>query len=177
MNASAGPTEGIMHLLREITRCQDAGATVSAVTMVYVCIDTMAFLSMPAGQVTQGKKDFISWVNTYLSAEPSQAYQYRGIDVYTARCSLLHAFSAETEAHRKDAAVRLFGYADNGPHAFNPVVSPRLVIISVARLIHDLTQAIERFLTAMLTDLDLRARVGSRLPALYNEFPFEPSSA
>jgi len=131
----------------------------------------MAFLAMPAGQTTQGKTDFVSWVDTYLKADPSQPYQYRGIDVYAARCSLLHAFSAETEAHRKDPAIRLFGYADNGPHAFNPAESPRLVIVSVAVLIYDLSKAMERFVSAWKVDLDLRARVAARLPALYATFP------
>ncbi len=172
MNASADPMKGIMNLLTEIKRCQDADATISAVTMTYVCIDTMAFLSMPIEKTKQGKEEFIEWVDTYLSTDRSQSYQYRGIDVYAARCSLLHAFSAESEAHKKDTSVRLFGYSDNGQHAFNRAVSHRLVIISVAQLIHDLTQAIEKFIAAMLTDLDLRRRVDSRLPALYNDFPF-----
>jgi len=176
MRPSADPIAGIMHLLNEIARCQNADATVAATAMIYIGIDTMAFLSMPASQTAQTKRDFITWVDTYLKAEPSQSYQYRGVDVYAARCSLLHAFSAETEAHRRDASIRLFGYADNGPHAYNPEVSERLVIISVARLIHDLSKALETFISTMLTDLDLRARVGTRLPALYNEFPFAPSS-
>jgi hypothetical protein len=132
--------KGVMNLLHEIARCQNADANVAAVAMVYVCIDTMAFLAMPADQMTQGKTDFITWVDNYLKADPSQPYQYRGIDVYAARCSLLHAFSAETEAHRKDPSVRLFGYADNGAHAFNSAESTRLVIISVAVLIHDLSK-------------------------------------
>jgi hypothetical protein len=165
--------KGVMNLLHEIARCQNADANVAAVAMVYVCIDTMAFLAMPAGQMTQGKTDFISWVDNYLKADPSQPYQYRGIDVYAARCSLLHAFSAETEAHRKDLSVRLFGCADNGPHAFNSAESTRLVIISVAVLIHDLSKAMERFLSAWKTDLDLRARVAGRLPALYATFPLK----
>ena len=121
--------KGVMSLLDEITRCQEADATVAAVAMVYVCIDTMAFLAMLTGQTTQGKRDFINWVDNYLKADPTQSYQYRGIDVYTARCSLLHAFSAETEAHKKDPSIRLFAYSDNGPHAFNPAESPCLVIM------------------------------------------------
>jgi hypothetical protein len=176
MHASADPIAGIMHLLNEIKRCQDADATVAATTMVYICIDTMAFLSMPTNQTSQTKKDFIGWVDTYLKADPSQSYQYRGIDVYAARCSLLHAFSAETDAHRRDPSIRQFGYADNGPHAYNAAVHERLVIISVARLVHDLSKALETFIGAMGTDVDLRARVGARLPALYNEFPFSPQS-
>jgi hypothetical protein len=163
--------KGIMNLLDEIVRCQKADATAAAVAMVYVCIDTMAFLSMPAAQTTQKKGDFLSWVDDYLKADPSQSYQYRGVDVYTARCSLLHAFSAETEAHRSDPSIRLFAYSDNGPHAFNPAESARLVVISVARLIYDLGCAMERFVEAWKTDLDLRARVAGRLPALYATFP------
>lgn len=164
----------IMGLLDEITRCQDADAMVASVAMIYVCIDTMAFLSMPASQTAQGRKDFIVWVDTYLIGDPAQPYQYRGLDVYAARCSLLHAFSAETEAHRKDPTVMLFGYADNGPHAFDPKESTRLVIISVARLVCDLTKAVEHFVGNLKTDLDLRGRVAKRLPSLYATFPLKP---
>jgi hypothetical protein len=161
---------GVFDLLNEIARCQNADATVAAVAMVYVFIDTMAFLAMPAGQTAQTRKDFISWVDTYLKAESSQRYQYRGLDVYAARCSLLHAFSAEADAHRKDPSVSVFGYLDNGPHAFDPAESPRLAMISVAVLIRDLCKATERFVGDWLSDHTLRARVASRLPALYNTF-------
>jgi hypothetical protein len=162
--------KGMKNLLDEIIRCQKADATVAAVAMVYVCIDTMAFLSMPATQTTQNKRDFITWVDNYLKADSSQSYQYRGIDVYAARCSLLHTFSAETEAHKKDPSIRLFAYSDNGPHAFNSAESPRLIIISAGRLIYDLGCALERFDGAGQTDLCLRERVAGRLPALYATF-------
>jgi hypothetical protein len=172
--AGAKLLKGVMNLLHdEIARCQNVDANVAAVAMVYICIDTMAFLAMPAGQTTQGKKDFISWVDTYLKADQSQPYQYRGIDVYAARCSLLHAFSAETEAHRKDPTIRHFGYTDNGLHAFNPAEAPRLVILSVAVLIYDLDKAMERFRSTWKCDLDLRARGAKRLPALYATFPLK----
>jgi hypothetical protein len=65
----------------------------------------------------------------------------------------------------------LFGYTDNGPHAFDPAEPTSLVIISVAVLILDLAKALERFLGDMRSDLNLRARVEKRLPTLYNIFP------
>ena len=40
-------------IVAEIKHCESAGATMAAVTMAYVCIDTMAFLSMPSGQTSQ----------------------------------------------------------------------------------------------------------------------------
>lgn len=167
---------GVFDLLNEIVRCQEADATVAAVAMVYVFIDTMAFLAMPAGQTAQTRKDFIGWVDTYLKADPTERYQYRGLDVYAARCSLLHAFSAEADAHRKDPSVCLFGYIDNGPHAFDPAESTRLAMISVTVLIRDLCRGAERFIGDWLSDLALRARVAGRLPALYNTFPVKAAA-
>src|SRR5271163_4487632 len=151
---------GVFDLLNEIVRCQEADATVAAVAMVYVFIDTMAFLAMPAGQMAQTRKDFIGWVDTYLKADPTERYQYRGLE-----------FSAEADAHRKDPSVCLFGYIDNGPHAFDPAESTRLAMISVAVLIRDLCRGAERFIGDWLSDLALRARVAGRLPALSNTFP------
>ena len=161
---------GVFDLLNEIARRQNADAMLANVVMVCVFIDTMAFLAMPAGQTAQTRKDFISWVDTYLKAGPSQPYQYRGLDVYAARCSLLHAFSAEADAHRKDPSVCLFGYTDNGPHAFDPSESTRLAIISVAVLIRDLCKRTEHFVGDWLSDHALRQQVASKLPALYNTF-------
>jgi hypothetical protein len=162
---------GIMNLLNEISKCQKADATAAAMAMIYICIDTMAFLAMPAGQTVQVKKDFVSWVDTYLKAEASQSYQYRGIDVYAARCALLHAFSAETEAHRKDQSIIRFGYTDNGPHKFDPAIDPRLAMISAMVLYFDLAQAVANFVAQWKTNVDLRKRVAPRLAALYSEFP------
>jgi hypothetical protein len=162
---------GIMDLLNEISTCLKADATVAAVAMIYICIDTMAFLAMPAGQTVQGKRDFVAWVDTYLKTEAGQPYEYRGIDVYAARCALLHAFSAETEAHRKDLSIVRFGYTDNGPHKFDPAIDSRLAMISAMRLFFDLSAAVARFVEGLKTDVGLRKRVAARLPALYATFP------
>jgi hypothetical protein len=162
---------GIMNLLNEISTCQKADATIASVAMIYICIDTMAFLAMPVGQTTQGKKDFVAWVDTYLKTEPGHSYEYRGIDVYAARCALLHAFSAETEAHRKDLSIIRFGYTDNGPHKFDPAIDSRLAVISAMRLFFDLSAAVARFMEEWKTDVGSRKRVAARLPALYATFP------
>ncbi len=40
-------------IIAEFKKCEEAGITVAAVAMSYVCIDTMAYLSMPDGQEVQ----------------------------------------------------------------------------------------------------------------------------
>ena len=162
----------IIGIIAEIKHCEAAGATIAAVTMAYVCIDTMAYLSMPAGQTSQTRSDFIAWVNTYLKGHPDQPYEYDGLDVYAARCSLLHAFSAEADLHRRDQNIRKFGYHDGGQHAFNPEVSPNLVIIGTASFLNDVVIAVESFIKACQQDNELRQLVESRLPAVYPTMPF-----
>jgi hypothetical protein len=85
----------IYQLSREISRARDSGAFWAALALVYVGIDTMALLACPFGQAEQKKKDFIRWVDKYLRADPASEYQYEGVDVYAARCALLHSYTPE----------------------------------------------------------------------------------
>ena len=161
-----------MDIVAEIKRCEDAGATMAAVAMAYICIDAMAFLAMPASKTSQTRDDFIAWVNAYLKGRPSQSYQYDSADVYAARCAVLHAFGSETEAHRRDPDIRMFGYHDGGLHAFNPQIKPNLVILGVASFLNDVVIAVETFLKTCEADPDLRTRVEVRLPKVLQSMPF-----
>jgi len=89
----------ITDLVNEIKTCEKAGATSAAVAMAFVCIDTMTYLSLPDGRETQGRADFIAWVNAFLKGHEDQPYQYRGLDVYGARCAMLHAFGSDSDFH------------------------------------------------------------------------------
>ena len=161
--------------VREIKKCEAAGATMAAATLCYVCIDTLAYLSMPLAQKNTTKKDFIEWVDAYLKPHPDQPYKYRGIDVYAARCAVLHTWGAEAEIHRQDTTVMMFGYSDGGLHHHSPEVSERLVIIGVPSFINDLVIGIEKFLTAAKDDEGLRARLESRINSVMAHSPFPGS--
>lgn len=164
---------GVKALVTEIKKCEQAGATTAAVGMAYVCLDTMAFLSLPADREVQGKADFIRWVDTYLKGHEDQPYQYRGIDVYGARCSLLHAFGSDADFHGKNPDAKKYGYHDGGMHAYDPAIEDHLVIIGTASLINDVLHAITVFIGACKVDVDLRQRVEGRLPKILATFPFK----
>jgi hypothetical protein len=163
--------DGIKALVAEIKTCEQVGATASAVAMAYICIDTMAFLSLPVDRVTQGRADFIEWVDAYLKGEPEQPYQYRGIDVYGARCAVLHAFGSDVDFHEKNVDTKKFGYHDGGKHAYDSTVDDRLVIIGTASFINDVLHAVTAFMDACQADPGLRKRVETRLPKVLATFP------
>jgi hypothetical protein len=163
--------DSITGVVNEIKTCEKAGATTSAVAMAFVCIDTMTYLSLPAGRETQGKTDFIAWVDAHLKGHEDQPYQYRGLDVYGARCAVLHAFGSESDFHEKNKEAKKFGYHDGGKHGCDPKVDERLVIIGTASFLNDVVHAVTSFLDSCKADADLRARVEKRLPNVLATFP------
>lgn len=158
----------ILGLLDQVRRAQDGGAPIAALAMVYIGIDTMAWLSLPVGTDRQSRTDFCRWVDTYLKAEPTEAYQYDGKDVYAARCAVLHQFATIADLHRQRNPPKKFGYLDNGPHRTD---GGDLVLISVATLIRDYFHAVAAFTNAARVDADLKARIDSRMDELLNTTP------
>jgi hypothetical protein len=167
----------ITGLVAEIRRCEAAGATTAAVAMAYIAIDTMAFLGLPADRDKQTRADCIAWVDAYLRGHPDQAYQYRGMDVYGARCAVLHAFGSEVDFHQQYPDAKRFGYHDGGEHRYDPAVDERLVIIGTASFINDVVAAVGQFVQTCQVDAELRARVEPRLPQLLATFsPLAPGA-
>jgi len=158
----------ILELYREITKAQDADALTAALAMVFVSIDTMAWLSLPIGSNSVKRDDFCSWVDAYLKTDAEQPYQYVGIDLYAARCAMLHSYSSLSDLHKKSNPPKTFGYLDNGPHRADG--SP-LVLISIAVLIRDFGSALNAFLQSALLDADLKARIDNRIEALVATMP------
>lgn len=162
-------------MAEEIRRCEAAGATAAALAMAFISIDTMTFLSLPDGVEAQGRMDFINWVDAYLKGHPDQPYQYRGIDVYGARCAMLHSFGSAAQFHDRYGEALLFGYHDGGMHMHNPEVDPRLVMIGSASFLNDVVSALSNFMEACSTSPELKARVEPRLARVLAVVPLPPS--
>ena len=163
--------KGISGLISQIQTCEAAGATSAGLAMSYICLDTMTFLSLPNDRETQGRADFVAWVDTYLKAHPDQTYQYQGLDVYGARCAMLHAFGSEVNFHTQFPNAKIFGYNDGGRHIFDPAIDPRLVLIGTASFFDDVIKAVGGFMTVCQQNDELRARVERRLPRVLATFP------
>lgn len=164
--------QAVAGLIDQIKRCEAAGATTAALAMAFVCIDTMAFLGLPAGRERQGRTDFIVWVDTFLKGHEDQPYQYRGIDVYGARCAMLHAFGSEADYHQQFPDAKKFGYHDGGKHAYDPMIDENLVIIGTASFLNDVVHAVGAFVETWKGDAALRERVAVRLGKVLSTFPF-----
>ena len=105
-----------------------------------------------------------------------QPYQYRGKDVYAARCAMLHTYGSKAEMHSQEPDTMVFGYHDWGKHAYEPHIDDRLVIIGSRSLTNDVICAVESFFRACHEDSALKARVEERLPEVLRTFPVRSHS-
>lgn len=158
--------DAITGIVAEIKTAERAGATTAALAMSYVLMDTMTFLSLPAEKGSQGKQDFIDWVNTYLQGHADQPYKYDGLDVYGARCALLHVYGVQSSFHDDHPEAKTFAYHDGGKHATDEATGARLVLIGSKSFINDVLLAVQSFLKKCQEDKDLKSRAEGRLPGV-----------
>jgi hypothetical protein len=176
MSDSGDNWKSITGIVSELKRCDECGITTASVAMAFICIDALASLSRPASKMKVTQPDFIGWVDTYLQAHPDQPYQYRGKDVYAARCALIHTYGSKAELHNKDFDLIMFGYHDGGNHQYNPNVERRLAIIGTKSFVNDVIQAVESFLKKCMKDALLKQLVESRLEKVLQPFRWDDYS-
>src|ERR1700730_12721886 len=82
----------------------------AAVKLIYAGIDTMASLGIPDTQTDVTREDFVKWCERYIHFRCKE--QLSGLDLYGARCSVLHAHSAISRLSRQ-GKCRMLGYADH----------------------------------------------------------------
>jgi hypothetical protein len=140
----------------------DNGAFMGAIILTYAAIDAMAFLSMPENKKEVHRGDFVNWVEKYMETDSKQPYQYRGIDLYGARCGIVHRYGA-TSRLSDSKRCKIFGYHNGSEHMYNPSVNVRVVLISGKRLINDFFKAMQRFLTDIMRDEELKKRIERRI--------------
>lgn len=86
-----------------------------ALVVLYSSIDTVGLLDAPPEQVSASGASFKNWVKTYMLGDP--AIEFNEVDLWGARCAVLHTFTAESDLSRAGQARQLqyFGGDENSP--------------------------------------------------------------
>lgn len=148
----------------------DNGAIGGALILAYAAIDAMAFLSMPESQRDVKRDDFINWAEKYMKTDSKQPYQYQGIDLWGARCAIVHRYGA-TSSLSDSGQCKIFAYHNGSEHMVKTSVDERLIAISWPRFIKDFFGAMEKFLADIMKDEELKEKVASRIVHLFYVSP------
>ena len=146
------------------------GHLVASLILTYSATDCMASLIMPEGQKAVKGPDFQNWVDTYMKADPDQPYQYRGVDLWGARCGLVHRYSPHSSLS-ENGACKVFQYHNGGGHRYDQSINEDLVVISAPDLIRDFYGAMMLFIESLMKDAELFARATRRMKTLFQIAP------
>ncbi len=150
----------------DIKKTRDGGILAGSIILTFSAIDAMAFLAMPMVNKEVHRNDFINWVDKYMKTDSRQSYQYIGIDLYGARCGIVHRYGAESRLS-EEGKCKKFVYHNGSEHIYRPNVEKNLVLISVRRFTQDFFKAVAGFLGDIKKDQDLKIRVDSRILNLF----------
>jgi hypothetical protein len=95
--------QAMKQLKDAIEDCVSKGRVLSCLTLLYSAIDILASLEKHPHDGT--KASFVRWVDTYML--PNRAFRFSSIDLYAARCGIIHAFSAESDLSRTGQANKI----------------------------------------------------------------------
>jgi len=141
-----------------------------AVILILSGIDAMAYLAMPATQNDVIRDDFVTWVEQFIKFPCKE--QVTGLDLYGARCAMLHNYGTASELSRK-GKCRQVGYMDKSvPEVrFNRNISKDLVLVSVPALGDAFFSGMDKFLVDLFTDKKKASIAERRLRTLIQAIP------
>lgn len=150
------------------------GLTQPALTLVYNTIDAMASLDREPNHKEVKRSDFVRWVDKYLL--PSSGLDCAAIDLYSARCGQVHAFSASSKLVRTGEA-RSIAYVD-GPASLDDLrlalahtQRSEIVAVHVDTLVTALVAAMLRYAEEILPDHRRLELFHERARELYDYVP------
>lgn len=177
MNEKQVLDKNVEDLLAAIYICLKKELILPSLILIYSGIDIMASLSRPESHNFVKGENFINWTDKYLI--PKSNLSCKGIDIYAARCGIVHSYTAEAKLTRKGLAKKLFysyGKADSKKlqKRLEQLNITEAIAIDVNSLFVAFCNAIERFGNSLLSDKDFAKLVYTRARKF---FKFANSSA
>jgi hypothetical protein len=142
------------------------GKWLQALIVLYSAIDTLAWSTLPDGDVSG--PDFCKWVTIYM--DPSKRLGCTAEDLYAARCGLLHSSSAQSRMSRQGKAAELW-YATCAARVpslqqFALHKGSTAKIVGIVPLVEAFAEGTEQFMEALAADQQLEQVVNRRISAM-----------
>ena len=100
------PVSRIVELEIAIELCIRNRRIAPALILIYATMDILASLDRDKGHKYGQRSDFVDWVDRYVI--PNLNSSCTALDLYAARCALLHSYSAESRLSREGEANPIY---------------------------------------------------------------------
>lgn len=153
----------VSDILCVIDFCRKEERILPGLVLVYAGIDIMASLSWPTASKKKQGETFKGWVKKYL--QPADL-GCGDVDLWAARCGLLHAYSAESSLSDKGKARKIYySWGNAKPEALQKWIdelNKPAVAVSVDRLFQAFYDALLRLASDMESDQHLAQKIYER---------------
>jgi hypothetical protein len=159
--------------------CFEKRLFLPALILLYAGIDAMAWLNLPRHKTKSDRKNFIEWAEKYFLAELK--YPCRAIDLYSARCGLLHSYTGESDLTRGGtASVITYAWGTAEPEALQYLINkvravsgkPRPeIVLHIDDLFDAFKAATEHFQKDLTKDLTHAKIVYEKVQKYYTGLP------
>lgn len=152
-------------MLKAVAVLLENQCLVSAVSLMFTTMDALAALTRPPHEPDTSKHVFVEWVSRYLA--PETKLGCTALDLYAARCGVLHSYSAESKLGREGRVRRLIYEWECGPAADASAPLPENTLVIQVEVLHRaLLDGVRGFLIDAETDRRAKQLVETHLPSM-----------
>jgi len=147
--------EAIDELITAIDTCFKNKLFMPGLILLYSGIDIMAWLDRKKSHPDVKGSDFIRWTKSYIL--PNLCVSCEAIDLFGARCSLLHSYTAESRLSRVRKAKKIFyawgpKRAEELQYVLNRSGKEHIVVLDVGELFSSFQKGIQDFVLFLQQD-------------------------
>lgn len=155
--------------------------TLQTLMLIYVGIDSMAWLVRPIGQKLVKGPDFIKWVEEHFPAPFKIKYQ--GVDLFAARCGVVHGATSQSKLSDDGQAREIYyTWGVEPADEFHEVVQSasaatggakfrNVIVLRIDDLFEAYTSALASFMNKIEQDARTAALVEERSKFLFRYTP------
>jgi hypothetical protein len=159
-------------ILKPIHLVLNNGFDRAALVLLYSGMDAMAFMSLPAGRDSVTRKEYVAWAEKYIRF--SSAVQVTGLELYAARCGVLHTFTPDSDLSRDNKVRRIVYVNRHTPVvSYDPNEPANIVLMSVHGLYEAFVAGVQQFLSDLHADKASEAAALVRLDTMFHEIPHQ----
>jgi hypothetical protein len=160
-----------------IALCLENRLHMPALSLIYCGIDVLASFGRPAGNAEVKRADFISWAERYMHCE--KLLGLSGLDLYAARCGILHAYTMDSRLSTEGRARRIMYVWGNQerdePMKLLQTLGLTEIVIKIETLYSAFSDGISAFDKALEDDPKLESLVRERGPKIIQHQATFPS--
>jgi len=139
--------KNIEELITTIRCCLDNKWNLPSLILIYSGIDIMAWLNLPSTRERNTRSDFIKWIDKYLL--PNSELKCSADDLYGARCSIVHTYTAESDlSQRGDAKEIYYAWENRNSNELQQIINERQhqgIAVHIKELFDAFVKGVELF--------------------------------